>query len=64
MSRFLDKRRPLVRRQRSIDIRISRHVWVFLGPLLLVLAYVIGLALFDLLGAGYLRGFARRIFGM
>jgi len=44
--------------------RLSPHLWVFLAPLLLVLAYLVGLAFFDLFGAGYLRSFARRIFGI
>lgn len=43
---------------------LPSYLWVLVGPGLIVLAYLIGLALFDLLGAGYLRSFARRLFGL
>jgi hypothetical protein len=43
---------------------LPSYLWVLAGPGLVVLSYLIGLALFDLLGAGYLRSFARRLFGL
>ena len=58
------------RRSREADMKLDRkrdwlpHMWVLLAPLLVVLAYLIGLALFDVFGAGYLRSFARRLFGV
>jgi len=44
--------------------RLPPHLWVLLGPVILVLAYLLGLALLDLLGSGYLRSVAQRLFGL
>jgi hypothetical protein len=44
--------------------QLPPHLWVLLGPLMIVLAYLLGLAVLDVLGAGYLRSLAGRLFGM
>jgi hypothetical protein len=52
------------RMRRNQTRRLPPHLWVLLGPLIIVLAYLLGLAVLDLLGAGYLRSLARRLFGV
>jgi hypothetical protein len=52
-------------RMRCHKIRqLPPHLWVLVGPVVIVLAYLLGLAVLDLLGAGYLRSLAGRLFGM
>ena len=49
---------------RILELRSeARHLWVFLPMGIVLVAYLIGLFLWDLLGAGYLRSLVQRLFG-
>jgi hypothetical protein len=43
---------------------LSPDLWVLVAPLLILVAFLIGLGLFDVLGAGYLRTIVHRLFGL